>query len=127
MNFLGTFLSAEVASNPSGEQASVPEELGEQAAYLLLEEIYRGGCVDSTNQHLVLLLMALGQKDVSKILLGPLSPFTIQFLRHLRDFFGTMFKMEAKDEEDSELRMGAEKILLTCVGTGYTNLSKTMT
>ncbi len=85
--FAGCFLSAEAVSNPQGGGvggkapaekfvASVAEELGEQAAYLLLEEIYRGGVVDSSNQHLVLLFMALGQKDVSKVMLGPLSPYT---------------------------------------------------
>nr|CAG4636166.1 EOG090X05X4 [Eubosmina coregoni]SVE69793.1 EOG090X05X4 [Eubosmina coregoni] len=126
----GTFLSAETASNPQGDKQvpSVAEELGEQAAYLLLEEIYRGGCVDSSNQHLVLLLMVLGPKDVSRVLLGPLSPYTIQFLRHLKDFFGTMFKMDTKSrEEDEELRLGTDKIIMTCVGVGYSNLSKTMT
>ncbi|XP_016118059.1 RNA 3'-terminal phosphate cyclase-like protein, partial [Sinocyclocheilus grahami] len=35
-----------------------------------------GGCVDSTNQSLALLYMMLGQQDVSKTLLGPLSPYT---------------------------------------------------
>ena len=67
-----------MASNSQGDNQlpSVAEDLGEQAAFHLLEEIYRGGCVDSTNQHLVLLLMTLGPKDVSRILLGPLSPYT---------------------------------------------------
>ncbi|XP_073201357.1 RNA 3'-terminal phosphate cyclase-like protein isoform X2 [Lepidochelys kempii] len=74
----GTFLSAELASNPQGQGTAVlPEELGLNCAKLLLEEIYRGGCVDSTNQSLVLLLMTLGQPDVSKVLLGPLSPYTL--------------------------------------------------
>eukprot|EP00076_Gallus_gallus_P016368 XP_015135674.1 RNA 3'-terminal phosphate cyclase-like protein isoform X2 [Gallus gallus] len=73
----GTILSAELASNPQGQGAAVlPEELGQNCAKLLLEEIYRGGCVDSTNQSLALLLMTLGQQDVSKVLLGPLSPYT---------------------------------------------------
>lgn len=75
----GSFLSAETVSNPQGDSKqppSVAEDLGERAAYLLLEEIYRGGCVDSSNQHLVLLLMALGPKDVSRVLLGPISPYT---------------------------------------------------
>ena len=71
-------MTAESVSNPQGKKTSpsVAEELGEQTAYLLLEEIYRGGCVDSTNQHLALLFMALGQKNVSTIVLGPLSPYT---------------------------------------------------
>ncbi|XP_069633680.1 RNA 3'-terminal phosphate cyclase-like protein isoform X3 [Haliaeetus albicilla] len=73
----GTILSAELASNPQGQGAAVlPEELGQSCAKLLLEEVYRGGCVDSTNQSLALLLMTLGQRDVSKVLLGPLSPYT---------------------------------------------------
>lgn len=38
----GTFLSAELASNPQGQGAAVlPEELGQNCAKLLLEEIYR--------------------------------------------------------------------------------------
>uniref|UniRef100_F7A1P3 RNA terminal phosphate cyclase like 1 n=1 Tax=Ornithorhynchus anatinus TaxID=9258 RepID=F7A1P3_ORNAN len=73
----GTFLSAELASNPRGQGTAVlPEDLGKNCAKLLLEEVFRGGCVDSTNQSLVLLLMTLGQQDVSKVLLGPLSPYT---------------------------------------------------
>ena len=30
-------------------------------------------------------------------------------------------------EEDEELRLGTDKIIMTCVGVGYSNLSKTMT
>ncbi|KAM9329717.1 RNA 3'-terminal phosphate cyclase-like protein [Gastrophryne carolinensis] len=120
----GYFLSAELASNPQGQGAPVlPEDLGKNCAKLLLEEIYRGGCVDSVNQSLALLLMTLGQQDVSKALLGPLSPYTIEFLRHLRSFFQIMFKIESKTLED---RKGAEKVLMTCVGVGFSNLSKTI-
>ena len=36
----------------------------------------QGGCVDSSTQSLALLMMALGDKDVSKVKLGPLSPYT---------------------------------------------------
>lgn len=84
LDTLGTFLSAEASSNPQGDKQipSVAEDLGEKAALLLLEEIYRGGCIDSSNQHLALLLMALGPKDVSRILLGPLSPYT--YVRQLQ-------------------------------------------
>ncbi|XP_069620344.1 RNA 3'-terminal phosphate cyclase-like protein [Ranitomeya imitator] len=120
----GYFMSAELASSPQGQGATVlPEDLGKNCAKLLLEEIYRGGCVDSVNQSLVLLLMTLGQQDVSKVLLGPLSPYTIEFLRHLRSYFQIMFKIESKTFEE---RKGAEKVLMTGVGVGYSNLSKTM-
>jgi hypothetical protein len=36
--------------------------------------------------------------------------------------------METENRNDEgDLRVGTEKILMTCVGAGYTNLSKTMT
>ncbi|XP_058157789.1 RNA 3'-terminal phosphate cyclase-like protein isoform X2 [Dasypus novemcinctus] len=121
----GTFLSAELASNPQGQGVAVlPEDLGRNCARLLLEEIYRGGCVDSTNQSLALLFMTLGQQDVSKVLLGPLSPYTIEFLRHLKSFFQIMFKIETKPCGE-ELK-GGDKVLMTCVGIGFSNLSKTL-
>uniref|UniRef100_A0A4W3IZU3 RNA terminal phosphate cyclase-like 1 n=1 Tax=Callorhinchus milii TaxID=7868 RepID=A0A4W3IZU3_CALMI len=120
----GTFLSAEVASNPRGQGSAVlAEDLGKNCAQLLLEEIYRGGCVDSANQSLALLYMTLGQQDVSKVLLGPLSPYTIEFLRHLRSFFQIMFKIETQPSEE---RKGGEKVLMTCVGIGFSNISKTI-
>lgn len=38
----GTILSAELASNPQGQgEAVLPEELGQNCAKLLLEEVYR--------------------------------------------------------------------------------------
>ncbi|XP_023687659.1 RNA 3'-terminal phosphate cyclase-like protein isoform X2 [Paramormyrops kingsleyae] len=122
----GTFLSAELVSNPQGQGSPMlPEDLGRNCAKLLLEEIYRGGCVDSTNQSLALLYMTLGQQDVSKALLGPLSSYTIEFLRHIRDFFQIMFKIETQmPEEDS--RRGGSKVLVTCVGAGFANISKTL-
>ncbi|KAJ1207070.1 hypothetical protein NDU88_002462 [Pleurodeles waltl] len=121
----GCFLSAELASSPQGQGPPVlPEDLGTNCAKLLLEEIYRGGCVDSVNQSLVLLFMTLGQQDVSKVLLGPLSPYTIEFLRHLRSFFQIMFKIETRTYDEEQ--KGGEKIQLTCVGVGFSNLSKTI-
>lgn len=125
----GSILSIQTASTPTGEGVSVvPEDLGREAAEMLLEEIYRGGCVDSRHQSLALLYMILGQRDVSKIVTGPLTPYTIQFLRHLKEFFGVMFKIQAqKSDDDDDIRTrGESKVLLSCVGVGYTNINKTM-
>ncbi|KAJ8260559.1 hypothetical protein COCON_G00162820 [Conger conger] len=122
----GAFLGAELVSSPQGQgDVVLPEDLGRNCAKLLLEEVYRGGCVDSANQSLSLLYMTLGQQDVSKTLLGPLSPYTIEFLRHIRDFFQIMFKMETQKQAE-ETQKGGDKVLMTCVGAGYTNLSKTL-
>lgn len=71
------FYTGEAISPPSGSNtpAPVPEDLGVQAAFRLMEEIYRGGCVDSSFQALAALYMALGRTDVSKFQTGPLSPY----------------------------------------------------
>ena len=75
--------------------------------------------------------MSLGPSDVSKMVTGPLSPYTVQALRHVRDFMEIVFKLETyrgEEEQEAEggqkLRLGADKVLLTCVGLGYTNMSK---
>uniref|UniRef100_A0A8C1FI16 RNA terminal phosphate cyclase-like 1 n=1 Tax=Cyprinus carpio carpio TaxID=630221 RepID=A0A8C1FI16_CYPCA len=91
--------------------SSVHADLGRNCAKLLLEEIYK-----MTNQSLALLYMTLGQQDVSK---------TIEFLRHIRDFFEIMFKVEQQKPGEDEQK-GGEKVLMTCVGAGYSNLSKTI-
>uniref|UniRef100_H3A6A2 RNA 3'-terminal phosphate cyclase-like protein n=1 Tax=Latimeria chalumnae TaxID=7897 RepID=H3A6A2_LATCH len=93
----GNFLSAELASNPQGQGSPVlPEDLGKNCAKLLLEEVYRGGCVDSVNQSLALLFMTLGQQDVSKILLGPLSPYTYVQRKDLHSHFLTSLAIKVE-------------------------------
>ena len=82
--------------------------------------------------------MAMGPRDVSKVLIGPLSNYTVHFLRHLKDSFQSVFKLETynpsssdetKDDisNDENLQMGANKVVATCVGVGFTNLSKRTT
>ena len=50
----GSALSAEVTSRPASsdgpKEPTLPEDLGIAAAKSLLEEIFCGGCVDSTSQ-----------------------------------------------------------------------------
>lgn len=72
------FLSGEAFSPlmTTGSLPCVPEDLGKEAAMKLLDEIYRNGCVDSPFQRMAALFMALGKKDVSKILVGPLTQAT---------------------------------------------------
>jgi len=86
----GTFLCGETCLLPKGQAMSkrgseyagqengpsVPEDLALKATYNLLEEIYRGGCVDSSNRYLAFLLFVLNQKDVSRVLPDILSPFS---------------------------------------------------
>ncbi|CAG8596410.1 8311_t:CDS:2, partial [Acaulospora morrowiae] len=111
----GSLVAAEQAANP-GE---TPEDIGQRTAKLLLAEIRKGGCVDSLNQWLVLLMMVLGSEDVSKVRLGQLSAFTIQYIRDLRDFFDVTFKIKPDSTTNT--------LLMACVGIGYINYSKKTT
>jgi len=123
------YCNGHVSHADGGGSRAVPEDVAEKAAHLLMEEIFRGGCADSLSQSLSVILMGLTPPDVSKCVLGPLSPYTVQCLRHVRDFMDLTFKLETfqnKDdmEEDEDLRLGADKVMLTCVGVGYTNMNK---
>lgn len=60
----GALISTERAARKGGE---LPEDIGKETALQLLEEVWRGGVVDSVHQPLVLLLMVLGPEDVSKV------------------------------------------------------------
>lgn len=68
----GVFLGAEAAA----AGGNLPEDVATLASHLLCEEISKGGCVDTTNQALVLLYMALSPEDVSKVRFGKLTPYT---------------------------------------------------
>lgn len=99
--------------------------MGVLAAHRLCHEISVGGCTDCAAQSLAILFMALGPKDVSKLVTGSLSEYSISFLQHLREFFGITFKLEPyKAEDDDEITSAADKLLLTCVGIGFTNINK---
>lgn len=115
-----------VFSFSQGESVAIPEDIGVAAASKLLEEIYRGGCVDSTFQWMTVLYMALGQKNISKFLTGSLSQYTIHMLQHLVQFFAITFKLESPEyaEDDEDGLPGANKVLLTCVGIGFSNMNK---
>ncbi|GJJ14526.1 hypothetical protein Clacol_008791 [Clathrus columnatus] len=109
---------SEAVSVPGG----TPENVAITAARALLTEIKRGGCVDRHHQILVLLFMVLGSEDIGRVRLGELSSRTIQFLRDVRDFFGTSFKIvkaEPLDPDDDN-----QDLLLSCYGIGFVNVNK---
>lgn len=130
----GSLLCAEACSRPYGstEERVSADDVGAKAAFNLLAEIYKGGCVDSVAQALSCVLMALGEQDVSKLQTGPLSDYTVQYLRHIRDFFGLVYKIDVRQPsfgsdnvlQEDDLMMGGDKVMLTCSGVGFRNLSK---
>ena len=110
----GGLLSVEACATT---ESLVAEEVGLLAARMLCEEMHRGGFVDTNQQWLVLLFMALTPEDVSKVLLGKMSKYTISLLRNIRKFFDVVFKIKASGDQ----------VLLTCLGCGFKNLSKYVT
>lgn len=89
------------SDRPGGE---MPEDVGKEASFLLLQEIFSGGVIDRAHQPLILFLMALTPEDVSKIRLGELSAQAVQTLRILRDAFDVVFRIkEDKCETDMKL------------------------
>ncbi len=62
------------------------------------------------------MLIALSPEDVGKVRLGKLTPYTIEFLRLLKEFFGIIFKIETDSQTNT--------VLLTGLGIGFSNLAK---
>ncbi|KAJ0025898.1 hypothetical protein Pint_07679 [Pistacia integerrima] len=123
----GCFISADTAvshaqgeageiDNDEKEELTPPENVGEEIASLLLEEIQKGGVVDSTHQGLLFLLCALCEPDVSKVRVGKLSPYGIETLRSIRDFLGVTFDIRPDPSTGT--------VILRCVGCGYKNLAR---
>ncbi|KAF3522094.1 hypothetical protein F2Q69_00046260 [Brassica cretica] len=92
------------------------EDTGVEIASWLLQEIEKGGVVDSTHQGLLFILCALCQQDVSKVRVGPLSPYGVETLRNLKEFLGVTFSFRPDPSTAT--------VVLTCVGSGLVNLSR---
>lgn len=97
----------------------LPEDLGRRGACMLLEEVRRGGCIDTTCQSLAFLWMALTPEDVSRIRVGTLSQYSIETLRLIKLAFDVEFKVTPDLE--------SKTVLLSCLGTGYRNMAKAST
>ena len=97
----------------------LPEETGKRAAAMLLEEVRKGGVVDTSSQSLALLLMCLTPEDVSRIRLGALTQYTIEALRLYKQAFDVEFKI--KPDHDTKT------VIMTCLGTGYRNMARAST
>ena len=116
----GVLLSTECCFDPNQERGKeLPEDVGVRGATMLLEEVKRGGCVDTSSQSIVLLWMCLGPEDVARIRLGTLSQYTITSLRLFKQAFGVEFKVRADHE--------SKTVLLSCLGTGYRNMARAST
>ncbi|KAG6918142.1 hypothetical protein DXG01_016331 [Tephrocybe rancida] len=96
-----------------------PEDIGLEAARALMAEVNTGGCVDRKHQLFVLLMMVLGSEDVGRCRMSEPTPRTIQFLRDVKQFFGTSFKIVPAESDSNQL-------LYSCYGTGYINANRAL-
>jgi RNA 3'-terminal phosphate cyclase-like protein len=116
----GVVLAAETClDHRSVGNRELPEDLGTRGAAMLLEEVRRGGCIDTGMQSLVLLWMCLTPEDVSRLRIGTMSQYTIESLRLFKEGFGVEFKVKADQ--------GTKTVLLSCLGSGYRNMSRAST
>jgi RNA 3'-terminal phosphate cyclase-like protein len=116
----GAVMSAECSMDyVHTAKRELPEDLGTRGAAMLLEEIRRGGCIDTGVQSLALLWMCLSPEDVSRIRVGTLSQYTVESLRLFKQALGVEFKIKADHE--------SKTVLLSCLGTGYRNMARAST
>lgn len=138
------------------QQLVIPEDVGRAAAQQLLEEVSRGGVVDAAHQGFLLLLAALGPREMNKVCkgvfiqllhttslplrthtppppthtacphvhmpqvrLGPLTPYAVHTLRHLKDFLQVQFSMRPDTASGT--------IFLSCIGSGLRNINRKVT
>lgn len=76
-----------------------PEEVAVLATSRLLDEIKYAGVVSTHHQWFLLTLMAFSERKTSQAKLGRVSPFTIECLRILKEFFGVIFEIEESETD----------------------------
>ncbi|KAI9830788.1 MAG: hypothetical protein M1826_004422 [Phylliscum demangeonii] len=113
----GALYSADVPSAPEGGQ--LPEEMGEQCAYQLLETIAQGGCVPLSAAPIMLILMTMGSEDVGRLLLGRDVLGTEQMIGLARDL--NMFGARGWALRDAD-PPGRGGIVVSVVGSGIGNV-----
>ena len=109
----GVIMTAECCRTAARQ---LPEDLGTQAAVYLLDEIRKGGCIDTNMQSLTLLWMLLTPEDVSRVRIGTLSQYTIESLRLFKQVFGVEFKVNVDQE--------TKTVMMSCLGMGYRNMAR---
>ena len=116
--FIG--LSEELVCDQSAMQKHVnAEDIGLNAAKLLLDQIKKGGCVDTHHQSICLFLMSLAPEEVSQVRLSSLTPAGDNMIQICREFFSVSFT-SSKDDTYSY----SPTSVYSCIGSALINVSK---
>lgn len=117
---VGVLYSADLVVPPQG--GGVPEEIGKNCAYQLLETISKGGCVSSVAAPTILTLMAMGSEDVGRVRIGREILGTDEMVglaRDLRTCGASSWGL--RDVEDD-----TDDIIISVKGTGVGNVGRKM-
>ncbi|KAL1898079.1 hypothetical protein Cpir12675_002098 [Ceratocystis pirilliformis] len=100
---IGVIYSADVPAPPHG--GVIPEDIGKQCAYQLLESISTGGCISKEAVPTVLTLMAMGSEDMGRVRLskGAITPEFVRLARDLKQFGGSAWGIRPVDDESDDL------------------------
>lgn len=113
----GVLYSADVTSPPTG--GKLPEDIGKECAYQLLEVVSKGGCASTVAAPTMLTLMAMGSEDVGRLQLGRDvlgSEDIIMLGRDLRAFGASGWGLRDAGERD--------EIVVSVVGRGVGNVGR---
>lgn len=115
----GCLHSADLASSPSG--GDVPETVGQECAYQLLETISTGGVVSLAAAPTVLTLMAMGSEDVGRLQLAKDVLGTEEIVGLARDL--RAFGLSGWGMRDAIDGLGNE-VIVSVVGKGVGNVGR---
>eukprot|EP00993_Chasmostoma_nieuportense_P001589 NODE_2457_length_1171_cov_21.766284_g2341_i0.p2 GENE.NODE_2457_length_1171_cov_21.766284_g2341_i0~~NODE_2457_length_1171_cov_21.766284_g2341_i0.p2 ORF type:complete len:365 (-),score=99.26 NODE_2457_length_1171_cov_21.766284_g2341_i0:65-1159(-) len=119
-----TFVCEEIV--PTAEEIEktqmTPEDVGTQVAHQLLEQLNRGGCIDTTHQVFALFFMALCPERLCRNLMGQLTDYSLNLLLLLEEHFGVSFQLLNKKRGTLP-----DSVMVQCIGTDYINLVKRST
>jgi RNA 3'-terminal phosphate cyclase-like protein len=117
----GVFYSADVPAPSHG--GVVPEDIGKQCAYQLLETIAQGGCATRVSANMMLILMAMGSEDVGRLRLGKDVLGTEEIVglaRDLRAFGASSWGLRDAGIDDDDL----SEVIVSVKGTGVGNVGR---
>lgn len=115
---VGVLYSADMVVPAQG--GVVPEDIGKQCAYQLLETIAGGGCVTLTSAPTVLTLMAMGSEDVGRLRIGRDVIGTEELVglaRDLKTFGASSWGLRDVEDETGD-------IVISVKGTGVGNVGR---
>lgn len=117
---VGVLYSADVVAPHTG--GVVPEDIGKQCAYELLETIAQGGCVSRVSAPVVLNLMAMGSEDVGRLRIGRDVVGTeeiVSLARDLRKFGANSWGLRDVDDDDD-----TGDVFVSVKGSGVGNVGR---